>query len=269
MGNFNPQQFWGNVGNAALNAVCFPVYGTAKTIAQAANGDGWGALETGLETVCPVGIGQSANAVTNFARGDVAGGVEKTVETLLPGSLMDPVTAAGSAATSDLAKQGVQAAIDAHNANQAIKNDPDLKPKEETPQDKVDEQEQIIAEKDEARNITNQQATTARKAAYQAAINSGATPAQAQAAADAQTPIGNFAGNYAALAGAGANARANYRERQGYADALGQETKNLAEARDRAILAAGLSGGGQGAQTGISIYGNTSGNTGNSVGGGN
>lgn len=266
MGNFNPQQFWGNVGNAALNAVCFPVYGTAKTIAQAANGDGWGALETGLETVCPVGIGQSANAVTNFARGDVAGGVEKTVETLLPGSLMDPVTAAGSAATSDLAKQGVQAAIDAQNNINQIKNDPDLNKKEEDP---VDEQEQIIAEKEEARDITNQQANTARKAAYQAAINSGATPAQAQAAADAQTPIGNFAGNYAALAGAGANARAGYRERQGYADALGQETKNLAEARDRAILAAGLSGGGQGAQTGISIYGNTSGNTGNSVGGGN
>ena len=255
MGNFNPQQFWSNVGNAALNAVCFPVYGTAKTIAQAANGDGWGALETGLETVCPVGIGQSANAVTNFARGDVAGGVEKTVETLLPGSLMDPVTAAGSAATSDLAKQGVQAAINAQNNINQIKNDPDLKPKEEDP---VDEQEQIIAEKEEARDITNQQANTARKAAYQAAINSGATPAQAQAAADAQTPIGNFAGNYAALSGAGANARAAYRERQGYADALGRETQNLAKARDRAILAAGLQGSGQGAQTGISLFGNSS-----------
>ena len=264
MGNFNPQQFWSNVGNAALNAVCFPVYGTAKTIAQAANGDGWGALETGLETVCPVGIGQSANAVTNFARGDVAGGVEKTVETLLPGSLMDPVTAAGSAATSDLAKQGVQAAINAQNNINQIKNDPDLKPKEEDP---VDEQEQKIVEKEEARDITNQQANTARKAAYQAAINSGATPAQAQAAADAQTPIGNFAGNYAALAGAGANARAAYRERQGYADALGREAQNLAEARDRAIWASALQGGGQGAQTGINIFGNSG--SGNSVGGGN
>ena len=255
MGNFNPQQFWSNVGNAALSAVCFPVYGTAKTIAQAASGDGFGALETGLETVCPVGIGQSANAVTNFARGDIAGGVEKTIETLLPGSLMDPFTAAGSAATSDLAKQGTQAIIDAVNKNKQIKNDPDLKPKEE---DLVDEQEQVIAEKEEARDITNQQATTARKAAYQAAINSGATPAQAQAAADAQTPIGNFAGNYAALSGAGANARAAYRERQGYADALGRETLNLAEARDRAIAAAALSGAGQGAQTGISLFGNSS-----------
>ena len=260
MGNFNPQQFWGNVGNAALNAVCFPVYGTAKTIAQAANGDGWGALETGLETVCPVGIGQSANAVTNFARGDVAGGVEKTVETVLPPSLMDPVTAAGSAATSDLAKQGVQAAIDAQNQINNIKNDPALQPetKEEQEKQNISEEEQKIAEKEEARNITNQQANTARKAAYQAAINSGATPAQAQAAADAQTPIGNYAGNYAALAGAGANARANYRERQGYADALGRETQNLAEARDRAIWAAALQGGGQGASTGISLFGNSS-----------
>ena len=255
MGNFNPQQFWSNVGNAALNAVCFPVYGTAKTITQAVNGDGWGALETGLETVCPVGIGQSANAVTNFARGDVAGGIEKTVETLLPGSLMDPVTAAGSAATSDLAKQGVQAAINAQNQNNAIKNDPALQPKQEEP---VAEEKQIIEEKEEARDITNQQANTARKSAYQAAINSGATPAQAQAAADAQTPIGNFAGNYAALAGAGANARANYRERQGYADALGREAQNLAEGRDRAIWAAALQGAGQGAKNGISLFGNSS-----------
>ena len=269
MGNFNPQQFWSNVGNAALNAVCFPVYGTAKTIAQAANGDGWGALETGLETVCPVGIGQSANAVTNFVRGDVAGGVEKTVETLLPGSLMDPVTAAGSAATSDLAKQATQNAIDSHNAATIAANDPALNTKEEDPKD---EEEQKIAEKEEARDITNQQANTARKAAYQAAINSGATPAQAQAAADAQTPIGNFAGNYAALAGAGANARANYRERQGYADALGRETQNLAEARDRAIWAAALQGGGQGAQTGMDIFhgsGDNNTGSGNSVGGGN
>ena len=261
MGNFNPQQFWSNVGNAALNAVCFPVYGTAKTIAQAANGDGWGALETGLETVCPVGIGQSANAVTNFARGDVAGGVEKTVETLLPGSLMDPVTAAGSAATSDLAKQGTQAAIDAHNANQKLINDLSAQQnqtkEEEKKQDVEEEEQKTIVEKEEARDITNQQANTARKAAYQAAINSGATPAQAQAAADAQTPIGNFAGNYAALAGAGANARANYRERQGYADALGRETLNLAEARDRAIAAAALQGMGAGTSTGISLFGNS------------
>lgn len=258
MGNFNPQQFWGNVGNAALNAVCFPVYGTAKTIAQAANGDGWGALETGLETVCPVGIGQSANAVTNFARGDVAGGVEKTVETLLPGSLMDPFTAAGSAATSDLAKQATQNAIDSHNAATIAANDPALNTKKEDPKD---EEEQKIAEKEEARDITNQQATTARKAAYQAAINSGATPAQAQAAADAQTPIGNFAGNYAALSSAGANARADYRERQGYADALGRETQNLEEARNREIAAAALQGMGSGTQTGISLFGNSGGDS--------
>ena len=119
------------------------------------------------------------------------------------------------------------------------------------------EAEEKEEEKEEARDITNQQATTARKAAYQAAINAGVTPAQAQAAADAQTPVGNYAGNYAALAGAGANARAAYRERQGYADALERETKNLEDARTREIIAAGLSGGGSGAQTGISLFGNS------------
>ena len=111
-------------------------------------------------------------------------------------------------------------------------------------------------EKEDARDITNQQANTARKAAYQAAINAGATPAQAQTAADAQTPIGNYAGNYAALSGAGANARAAYRERQGYADALSRETENLENARTKAITAAALSGGGSGAQTGLSLFGN-------------
>lgn len=120
----------------------------------------------------------------------------------------------------------------------------------------VEEVEEKEEEKEEARDITNQQANTARKAAYQAAINAGVTPAQAQSAADAQTPIGNYAGNYAALAGAGANARAAYRERQGYADALSRETKNLENARIKAIIAATLSGGGSGAQTGMSLFDN-------------
>lgn len=126
----------------------------------------------------------------------------------------------------------------------------------EYPKPEVEEAEEKEEEKEEARDITNQQANTARKAAYQAAINAGVTPAQAQAAADAQTPVGNYAGNYAALAGAGANARAAYRERQGYADALDRETKNLEESRTKAIIAAALSGGGSGAQTGLSLFGN-------------
>ena len=129
---------------------------------------------------------------------------------------------------------------------------PEPKPKN----DEKKEAEEKEEEKEVARDITNQQANTARKAAYQAAINAGATPAQAQSAADAQTPIGNYAGNYAALSSAGANARAAYRERQGYADALSRETENLEEARTREIIAAALSGGGYGAQTGISLFGN-------------
>ena len=131
-------------------------------------------------------------------------------------------------------------------------------PKPEDPKPEAEkEAEEKEEEKEEAREITNQQATTARKAAYQAAINAGVTPAQAQAAADAQTPVGNYAGNYAALSGAGANARAAYRERQGYADALSRETENLENARTKAIIAAALSGGGTGAQTGMSLFGNS------------
>lgn len=250
MGSVN----WGNVGLSAVGALCSVVYGTVNTIAKAANGDGWGALASGAETICPIGIGQSVNAVTNFARGDIAGGVQKTVETLLPGSFVDPLTTAGSVLTGEGAKAATQGIIDSNNDAKAAVNNPALTPKQEDP---VAEEEQKIAEKEEARNITNQQANTARKAAYQAAINSGATPAQAQAAADAQTPIGNFAGNYSALAGAGANARANYRERQGYVDALGREARNLEESRMREIANAALSGAGAGAQTGISIFGNS------------
>ena len=130
---------------------------------------------------------------------------------------------------------------------------PEPKPEEAEEKEAEEKEEE---EKEAARDITNQQANTARKAAYQAAINAGATPAQSQSAADAQTPIGNYAGNYAALSGAGANARAAYRERQGYADALSRETENLENARTKAIIAAALSGGGSGAQTGISLFGN-------------
>lgn len=270
MGNWNWQNFWQDVGNNALNAVCFPVYGTTKAIIQGVSGDGWGAFETGAETLCPLGIGQTTNSIERFSRGDIAGGTQKALEAFAPSS-MDPVTNSITAAISNTGKQGVQAAVDAHNANQKLINDllaqQNQTKEEEKKQDVEEEEQKTIVEKEEARDITNQQANTARKAAYQAAINSGATPAQAQAAADAQTPIGNFAGNYAALAGAGANARANYRERQGYADALERETLNLAEARNRAIAEAALQGAGIGAQTGASIT--PFGNSGNSVGGGN
>ena len=60
------------------------------------------------------------------------------------------------------------------------------------------------------------------------------------------------------MSSAGSNARATYRERQGYADALGRESTNLEEARKRAIAAAALSGAGTGASTGISLFGNSS-----------
>ena len=256
MANFNPQQFFQDVGLGALKAVCFPVYGTIDTIAKGAWGDWQGAFESGMETLCPMHSGAGANTIERFANGDIAGGVQNAMRILSPSSMVpsDPVSNTIDAALSNLGKQGTQAIIDGSNKNKQVAANPALQPKEEDP---ASEEQQKIDEKDEARDITNQQANTARKAAYQAAINAGATPAQAQAAADAQTPIGNFAGNYAALTGAGANARANYRERQGYADALGRETLNLAEARDMAILNAALQGAGTGAQTGISLFGNS------------
>ena len=258
MGNAQQQQTWVDMGDAALKWLCPLVYGATRGIVHGATtGDWWGATDKFADALCPVGVGSTYAAIENIANGDWAEAVKHTQKALIPG--IDPISESLTEGVGQVGRWGIQAAIDAQNNINQIKNDPDLQPKEETPQDKVEEQEQIIAEKEEARNITNQQANTARKAAYQAAINSGATPAQAQAAADAQTPIGNFAGNYAALAGAGANARANYRERQGYADALGQETKNLAEARGRAIWASALGGAGTGAQTGISLFGNSGG----------
>lgn len=271
MADFNWGNFWQSfgkdVGLGALQALCFPVYGTIDTIAKASWGNLNEAFESGMETLCPITIGAAAGGIERLANGDLAGAAQKGLEMFSPGTLVpiDPISNTIDSAFSNLAKQGIQAIMDNNNKAQVPMNNPDLQPKED-PKEDVKEEEQKIVEKDEARDITNQQANTARKAAYQAAINSGATPAQAQAAADAQTPIGNFAGNYAALAGAGANARANYRERQGYADALGRETLNLAEDRNREILAAALQGVGIGAQGGMSIFQPSNGN---SVGGGN
>lgn len=266
MANWSWESFGKDVGLGALKSLCFPVYGTIDTIAKAAYGDWKGAFESGAETLCPISIGAGAGAIERFANGDIPGGIQKSMGILSPSTLVpiDPFSNTIDAALSNLGKQGAQAIIDEENKKKQQLANPDLQP-DEDPKEDVKEEEQKIVEKDEARDITNQQANTARKAAYQAAINSGATPAQAQAAADAQTPIGNFAGNYAALAGAGANARANYRERQGYADALGRETLNLIESRNREILAAALQGAGMGAQGGVSIFPSN----GNSVGGGN
>lgn len=250
MANWSWESFGKDVGLGALKSICFPVYGTIDTIAKGAWGDWKGAFESGMETLCPISIGAGLGAAERLANGDYAGATQKGLQMFSPGTLVpvDPISNTIDAAISNLGKQGVQAIIDGNNKNKQQMANPALQPAPEPKED--------VKEKDEAMDITNQQANTARKAAYQAAINSGATPAQAQASADAQTPIGNFAGNYAALAGAGANARANYRERQGYADALGRETLNLAEARNREILAAALQGAGIGASTGLSLFGN-------------
>ena len=235
-----------NIGEAALAAVCNLIYGGVKGGIQIAQGDGWGGSETIAESLCPIAIGSTYSATENFIRGNIPEAVKETLKTVLPGGALDPVSTALSEATGEGGKA----------LTELIMSKNDEKTPEPKPEDPKQEAEEKEEEKEDARDITNQQANTARKAAYQAAINAGATPAQAQSAADAQTPIGNYAGNYAALSGTGANARAAYRERQGYADALERETKNLEESRTREIINAALSGGGAGAQTGLSLFGN-------------
>ena len=235
------------IGKAAAAAVCSLVYGGISGGIKIAQGNGREGAYDILDAVCPIGISSTVHAVDNFVQGDVSGGVKETLKTVFPGGLLDPISSGLSEATGEAGKAITEKLMG--------KNDietPEPEPKNAEKQEAEEKEE----EKEEARDITNQQANTARKAAYQAAINAGVTPAQAQSAADAQTPIGNYAGNYAALSGAGANARAAYRERQGYADALSRETENLENARTKAIIAAALSGGGSGAQTGISLFGN-------------
>lgn len=234
------------VGQAAAAAVCNLVYGGVKGGIKIAQGKGEEGAYDILDAICPIGISSTVQATGNFIKGDIPEAVKETLKTVFPGGALDPISSALSEATGEGGK-----ALTEFIMGNKDKETP--APKEEDPKAEAEDKEE---EKEDARDITNQQATTARKAAYQAAINAGVTPAQAQAAADAQTPVGNYAGNYAALAGAGANARAAYRERQGYADALERETKNLEESRTKAIIAAGLSGAGSGAQTGLSLFGN-------------
>ena len=238
----------GKVGKAAFAAVCSVIYGGVKGGIQIAQGNGKEGAFTILDSVCPIGISSTVKATDSFINGDVSGGVKETLKTIFPGGLVDPISSGLSEATGELGKN-ITEKLMGNNSNEET---PESKP--EDPKKEAEEKEE---EKEDARDITNQQANTARKAAYQAAINAGATPAQAQSAADAQTPIGNYAGNYAALSSAGANARAAYRERQGYADALERETKNLEESRTREILAAALSGAGGGGASGLSLYGNS------------
>lgn len=229
-----------SVGEKVVSGLCFPVYQAVNSFNE---GDAFGGAATLL---CPVNIGPTAEAIKAVAEGDYRKAAGKTGRLLLDtmgfgvGSLMED---AGTGIYDFVTK----------------KDDETDDLEADTKEDPVAEEEQEIEEEEEARDITNQEANTARKAAYQAAINAGATPAQAQAAADSQTPIGNAAGNLQLLRGAGTETRALERERAGYADALAREAKNLNEGRKRAIGAAALGGAGTGAQTGLAF--------GNSLGG--
>lgn len=223
-----------NAGEKVVSGLCFPVYQAVKKFNE---GDTFGGVST---LACPVGVGAGAEAIKAAAEGDYR-------------------KAAGKVGQFALEPFGFGAGSGGYDAGTGIYDFVTKKDEEtdnldaDTKEDPVAEEEQEIEEEEDARDVTNAEYNTARKAAYQAAINAGATPAQAQAMADSQTPIGNAAGNLQTLRSAGTETRAQERERAGYADALAREAKNLNEGRKRAIGAAALGGAGTGAQTGLSI----------------
>ena len=230
-----------DAGETIKKGLCFPVYQAWKSHEE---GEDFDAVTT---IACPVGVGALAQTGKALADGDYR-------------------KAAGKAGRFALEPFGFGAGIGGEAAGEGIydfvtKKDEETEGLEtDTKEDPIEEAEQELAEEEDARDITNAEYNTARKAAYQAAINSGATPAQAQAMADSQTTFGNAAGNLQLLRGAGTQSRAAERERYGYSDALAREAKNLNEGRKRAIGAAALGGAGTGAQTGLSL--------GSSLGGG-
>jgi hypothetical protein len=223
-----------SAGETVKKGLCFPMYQAWKAHEE---GNDFDAVST---MACPVGVGAGAQAIKAAAEGDYR-------------------KAAGKAGRFALEPFGFGAGIGGEAAGEGIYDFVTKKDEEtdgletDTKEDPVAEEEQEIEEEEEARDVTNAEYNTARKAAYQAAINAGATPAQAQAMADSQTPIGNAAGNLQTLRSAGTETRAQERERAGYADALAREAKNLNEGRKRAIAAAALGGAGTGAQTGLSV----------------
>lgn len=223
-----------SAGEKVVSGLCFPVYQATKKLSE---GDTFGGIATGL---CPVGVGAAAEGIKAAAEGDYRKAAGKAGQFLL-----EPIGFGAGSGGYD-AGTGIY--------DWATKKDEETEGLDaDTIEDPLAEEEQELEEEADARDVTNQEQNTARKAAYQAAINAGATPAQAQAAADAQTPIGNAANNLQLLRSAGTSSRALERERAGYADALAREAKNLNEGRKRAIGAAALGGAGTGAQTGISV----------------
>ncbi len=223
-----------DTGEKVVSGLCFPVYQAVKKYNE---GDAFGGTSTLL---CPVGVGAAAEGVKAAAEGDYRKAAGKAGQFLL-----EPIGFGAGSAGYD-AGTGIYDFV-------TKKDDETDDLDADTEENPLAEEEMELEEEADARDVTNAEYNTARKAAYQAAINAGATPAQAQAAADSQTPIGNAAGNLQTLRSAGTETRAQERERAGYADALAREAKNLNEGRKRAIGAAALGGAGTGAQTGLSI----------------
>lgn len=226
-----------SAGEKVVSGLCFPVYQAVKEINE---GDTFGGV---TRLACPVGVGAAAQGIKAAAEGDYRKAAGKAGQFLL-----EPLGFGAGSAGYD-AGTGIYDFATADNSTGDAETD-SAKDVEDAELEKEDTAE-------EARDITNQEANTARKAAYQAAINAGATPAQAQAAADAQTPIGNAAGNFLNAMGLRNQQIANLREKLGYADALGRESKNLQKSKGAQVANAALGGGAAGASAGTSLFGNS------------
>lgn len=227
-----------SAGEKVVSGLCFPVY---QAVNKFNEGDTFGGVST---LACPVGVGAGAEAIKAAAEGDYR-------------------KAAGKAGQFALEPFGFGAGSGGYDAGTGIydfataDNSTGGDPETDSAKDVEDAELEKEDTAEEARDVTNQEANTARKAAYQAAINAGATPAQAQAAADAQTPIGNAAGNFLNAMGLRNQQISNLREKLGYADALGRESKNLQKSKGAQVANAALGGGAAGASAGTSLFGNS------------
>jgi hypothetical protein len=227
-----------SVGEKVVSGLCFPVY---QAVNKFNEGDTFGGVST---LACPVGVGAGAEAIKAAAEGDYRKAAGKVGQFAL-----EPFGfGAGSG--------GYDAGTGIYDFATANNSDGD-EPETDSAKDVQDAELEEAETAEEARDVTNQEYNTARKAAYQAAINAGATPAQAQASADAQTPIGNAAGNFLNLMGLRNQQIANLREKLGYADALGREYRNLQKSKGSQVANAALQGGSAGASAGMSLFGNS------------
>ena len=120
------------VGQAAAAAVCSLVYGGIKGGIQIAQGNGKEGAFTILDSVCPIGISSTVQAVDSFVNGDVPGGVKNTLKAVLPGGLLDPISSGLSEATGELGKN-ITEKLMGNNSNEET---PESKPEDPKKEEK-------------------------------------------------------------------------------------------------------------------------------------